>query len=172
MADQIPDSAKSDDFTLLPCPFCGGGAQLVISVDGDYVECGSCLATMPPHDPDVPSEFDRWNTRAAPPAMDREAVEADGWIAVKVNGEGCIVMPYGPMRAGPDQPNDPRYRWLPFYLGDAAKALSYDERLAYEERVLALEMDIEALKKGEQPIYAGLTAREIGMGTYHPGDEA
>ena len=56
-------------------------------------------------------------------------------------------------------------------MAGAGEGLSYAERLVYEEKILALEMDIERLKKGEQPIYAGLTAREA-MGTHHPGDEA
>lgn len=48
---------------LKPCPFCGGPAEWVGSIDGDYVECGACLARMPPHDDDVPNEVRRWNTR-------------------------------------------------------------------------------------------------------------
>jgi len=44
--------------------------------------------------------------------------EPDGWLAVKVNSEGGIVMPYGPLHPQPDRPNDPRYQWAPFYLGE------------------------------------------------------
>lgn len=49
---------------LKACPFCGNPRpEAVGSPDGDYVECGSCLATMPPHDAEVPNEIARWNTR-------------------------------------------------------------------------------------------------------------
>lgn len=44
--------------------------------------------------------------------------DPDGWLAVKVNGEGGIVMPYGPLHPGPDRPADPRYQWAPFHLGE------------------------------------------------------
>jgi len=44
--------------------------------------------------------------------------DPDGWLAVKINDEGGIVMPYGPLHPHADAPNDPRYRWAPFYLGE------------------------------------------------------
>lgn len=44
--------------------------------------------------------------------------EPDGWLAVKVNSEGSIVGPYGPLHPHPDRPNDARYKWAPFYLGE------------------------------------------------------
>lgn len=56
--------------------------------------------------------------RAGGDAIGQSDGDPDGWLAVKVNGEGGIVMPYGPLHAGPDRPNDSRYRWAPFYIGD------------------------------------------------------
>lgn len=44
--------------------------------------------------------------------------EPDGWLAVRVNNDGGIVMPYGPLHPHPERPNDPRYQWAPFYLGE------------------------------------------------------
>jgi hypothetical protein len=52
-----------DKVTLLPCPFCGSTAPEMLGHDS--VWCGSCLATMPEHDPDVPNARARWNTRAS-----------------------------------------------------------------------------------------------------------
>jgi hypothetical protein len=52
---------------LLPCPFCGGDSVERVSTDNVFIDavwCGSCLATMPPHDPDVPNAVRRWNTRS------------------------------------------------------------------------------------------------------------
>ena len=67
----------------------------------------------------------RYAALAAAPTPDAAASrqsdgDPDGWLAVKVNGEGGIVMPYGPLHPGPDRPADPRYQWAPFYLGEPA----------------------------------------------------
>ncbi|WP_164541297.1 Lar family restriction alleviation protein [Sphingomonas sp. S-NIH.Pt1_0416] len=85
MADQIPDSAK-----LLPCPFCGSDdVSMSFSATPQssepahrFVECdmcGSCGAGVKIASGDDDGAkalaIDCWNTRAAPPAMDREAVE-------------------------------------------------------------------------------------------------
>lgn len=48
---------------LLPCPFCGNVQPGMLRTDA--VWCGSCLATMPEHDREVPNAIDRWNTRDA-----------------------------------------------------------------------------------------------------------
>nr|WP_167334712.1 Lar family restriction alleviation protein [Sphingomonas parapaucimobilis] len=85
VADQIPDSAK-----LLPCPFCGSDdVSMSFSATPQssepahrFVECdmcGSCGAGVKIASGDDDGAkalaIDCWNTRAAPPAMDREAVE-------------------------------------------------------------------------------------------------
>ncbi len=77
MAD-IPESTK-----LLPCPFCGSGSApyvhptrvenwFGVTCDDERAGCGACI---------IADGRDQavalWNTRAAPPAMDREAVELD-----------------------------------------------------------------------------------------------
>ncbi len=63
------------DITLLPCPFCGGEADTIETpwVGQSRIACEDCnLSTENMDDAEV---VIFWNTRAAPPAMDREAVE-------------------------------------------------------------------------------------------------
>jgi len=80
VADQIPDSTK-----LLLCPFCGGPGHLqhsTFEIDaGWHVVCHGqkdcplyCSEPYQVHG-DEADAVTRWNTRAAPPAMDREAVD-------------------------------------------------------------------------------------------------
>ena len=74
MADQIPDSAK-----LLPCPnpWCenirGVEPARHILTKKWHICCGDCLIDGPWADT-YDLAIAAWNTRAAPPAMDREAV--------------------------------------------------------------------------------------------------
>ena len=68
MAD-IPESTK-----MKPCPFCDSeNARLNSPHSGakPFVMCGDCNAAGAQCDDPITA----WNTRAAPPAMDREAVE-------------------------------------------------------------------------------------------------
>lgn len=68
MAD-IPESTK-----LLPCPFCGGKPT---AYEGRYTSSVKCDNGHAMHEykPTLVEAIAAWNTRAAPPAMDREAVE-------------------------------------------------------------------------------------------------
>lgn len=59
---------------LLPCPFCGGEAVLCIG-EGGYIQCASCLGTMPyqyglEYSEGKAKAIAAWNRRAA------------GWIPV------------------------------------------------------------------------------------------
>ena len=70
MAD-IPESTK-----LLPCPFCGGKPT---AYEGRYTSSVKCDNGHAMHEykPTLVEAIAAWNTRAAPPAMDREAVRLD-----------------------------------------------------------------------------------------------
>lgn len=62
---------------LLPCPFCGGAAEMNIHRDDDkdplscisfvVVRCTRCGISKERPSPNVAANF--WNTRAAPPLM-------------------------------------------------------------------------------------------------------
>lgn len=64
--------------------------------------------------------------------------DPDGWIAVKVNAEGSIVMPYGPVHPYPDKPEDGPYRWAPFYIAAPAPSCAPGEVEAEVARIMAL----------------------------------
>lgn len=95
---------------------CQAGA---IAMSVDYMEAVRCFEWLV-------MSCQRYDAAlAAAPTPDAAASrqsdgDPDGWLAVKVNGEGGIVMPYGPLHPGPDRPADPRYQWAPFYLGEPA----------------------------------------------------
>lgn len=64
----------SDETILLPCPFCGGEAHVIVSSDGYGVECWGELCTKNQLE-EIPTEAEAiaaWNTRAP--------VEYEGWF--------------------------------------------------------------------------------------------
>ena len=68
--------------TLLPCPFCGGRAEIGGHVFAYYARCVNrdCIAsTYGAHYPDAVDAVDAWNRRPAPASPDVEgAIEALG----------------------------------------------------------------------------------------------
>lgn len=73
MAEFVSDSTK-----LLPCPFCGRAGPLGGSTldEGCYVMCRNedCFGMVGYFENQSEADV-AWNTRPAPPALDREAVE-------------------------------------------------------------------------------------------------
>ncbi len=152
VADQIPDSAK-----LLPCPFCGGEASLTIPsehVQADcadiYVSCDECEAEgqrfvveMQGRTPDLwPYErrdaIAAWNTRAAPPAMDREAVEP---------AEAALLAFNGGMVRVPDDSNPRGY-------------IDYYRPLDAMRRALST-LSADAIRQGEGKAFTGVEAWDV-----------
>ena len=64
-----PANAPDDSDRLLPCPFCGGTAEIVEVETGAVVaECQDCKASSAMHyacgDNPVPMLLEKWNRRA------------------------------------------------------------------------------------------------------------
>lgn len=72
--------AEPLEVKLLPCPFCSSPHPSMKR--DDAVWCGSCLAEMPEHDPDVPNAAARWNTR-----ISDQMAGVDGEVAQAVLAE-------------------------------------------------------------------------------------
>lgn len=69
---------------LLPCPFCGGKANIVDGDIGERVECAVCGArSRYTLYKEGPSAISRWNTRTT---MRAEA--AKGWKPIESKDEG------------------------------------------------------------------------------------
>lgn len=51
---------------LLPCPFCGGDAQVVPAYGTFYVECITCYASAGLPEEDEENAIEQWNGRTPP----------------------------------------------------------------------------------------------------------
>ncbi|WP_161797740.1 Lar family restriction alleviation protein [Sphingomonas paucimobilis] len=174
MADQIPDSAK-----LLPCPFCGSDdVSMSFSATPQssepahrFVECdmcGSCGAGVKIASGDDDGAkalaIDCWNTRAAPPAMDREAVERVREAAYRQALED-VCNPLGYLQRMADAEGAK--------LSGMAYAIASDigtiQRIA-KEALSTLSADAIRQGEGWQPISDADTSQErltvLGYGTF------
>lgn len=159
----MPANQSTPEVTraLKPCPFCGSEhPQWVGSADGDYVECGSCLATMPPHDPDVPDEVQRWNTRTPARGGDelREALENHTrWLdEISTNSDMAEIVADGGVTAGmvvQQEAREQRRRLLRALASTDMAGASVPDRLARR-------MGAEFVARDAAPPVEGLTSGE------------
>ncbi|BCI69976.1 hypothetical protein SPKIRA_08060 [Sphingomonas paucimobilis] len=168
MAD-IPESTQ-----MLPCPFCEGPGHLqhsTFEIDaGWHVVCHGqkdcplyCSEPYQVHG-DEADAVNRWNTRAAPPAMDREAVERVREAAYRQALED-VCNPLGYLQRMADAEGAK--------LSGMAYAIASDigtiQRIA-KEALSTLSADAIRQGEGWQPISDADTSQErltvLGYGTF------
>jgi len=77
---------------LLPCPFCGGEANVGGTNDTDFAYCTKCDATIVT---EIGKAETAWNTRAESPELSaarREVEELRAWIRKRGHTQECLYI--------------------------------------------------------------------------------
>lgn len=76
----------SDKTTLLPCPFCGGEAEIERYTIKPYVACMKCGCSMPDRHQTAEQAIEAWNTRTATTDSEFARAVHDGNLWRRVKG--------------------------------------------------------------------------------------